>query len=691
MDQRIIQADCIQALDELPANSVDLVVTSPPYNIGKEYEKPLSVEEYVEWCGVWMKKLHRVTKFNGSFWLNLGYFEIPGFARALPISYLLWNKSPFYLIQEVVWHYGAGVSCKKNFSPRNEKFLWFVKNPEAYTFNLDSVRDPNVKYPNQKKNGKLKCNPLGKNPGDVWIFPKVTSGKNRSSEERTPHPAQFPLAVIERIVKASSNEGDTILDPFLGSGTTLVAAYLNDRKGVGIEIRDDYCQIAKARLQEIEARGVASATSPSDPRRGYHVPALPDMKPETHRTMQKSFEGITFYQSVFNKDTGHLVRITVPPKEDLSSFIKDKDLENCRRRNVHSPSPETIDIQITDWCNYGCPGCYMDSTKKGQRYLTKDKLVKILQSFDYPPYQVALGGGEPTAHPEFIEILKAVRDLDIIPNYTTAGHMLTPEILTATKKYCGGVALSYHSHMSNLAIFKNRLETLFNHTDYRGVSIHVVADRNVTKAIDKLIALDIHECFNLVLLAFYPVGRAKSSQAMDAQTYNFELPKALTRFQNKYGDQAEIAFSEGLLPYFLSRPGLGIASSMSTTQEGLFSCYINVDGKIGVSSFEPEYALHDTEDGNYQWAWLNAIDSLMPLYPSTYACHTCPFFSRCNIPHPNHAFQCAYQPHNSRMLAKESIFTQEIREREYLVQYEDKPNSEISSIPSSGIAEGGKI
>ncbi|MFM6250745.1 MAG: site-specific DNA-methyltransferase, partial [Dolichospermum sp.] len=113
---------------------------------------------------------------------------------------LLWDKIPFYLIQEIVWNYGAGVAGSKFFSPRNEKFLWYVKNPEAYTFNLDDIRDPNVKYPNQKKNGKIKVNPLGKNPTDVWEFPKVTSGQNRSSKERTPHPAQFPSAVIQRII-----------------------------------------------------------------------------------------------------------------------------------------------------------------------------------------------------------------------------------------------------------------------------------------------------------------------------------------------------------------------------------------------------------------------------------------------------------------------------------------------------------
>ena len=154
--------DTLAGLSRLADGSVDLTVTSPPYNIGKSYENRRPVDEYLDWCAQWMAQIYRVTKPNGAFWLNLGYLEVPGQGRAVPIPYLLWNRSPFYLLQEVVWHYGAGVTSKRAFCPRNEKWLWFVKNPEDYRFNLDAVRDPNVKYPNQKKNGKLKCNPLGK-------------------------------------------------------------------------------------------------------------------------------------------------------------------------------------------------------------------------------------------------------------------------------------------------------------------------------------------------------------------------------------------------------------------------------------------------------------------------------------------------------------------------------------------------
>jgi len=252
--------DCLDLMRKLPDGIVSLTVTSPPYNIGKEYEQPLPLSDYVDWCAAWMAEVYRITSPTGAFWLNLGFLEVPGKAKALPIPYLLWERIPFHLLQEVVWNYGAGVASKKMFSPRNEKFLWCVKDPSRYTFNLDEVRDPNVKYPNQKKNGKLRCNPLGKNPGDVWQIPKVTSGANRASPERTPHPAQFPVAVIDRIVKACSHESELVLDPFLGSGTTLESCLRNRRIGLGIEIRPDYLQVCRDRLARFLRRR-ASADS----------------------------------------------------------------------------------------------------------------------------------------------------------------------------------------------------------------------------------------------------------------------------------------------------------------------------------------------------------------------------------------------------------------------------------------------
>lgn len=243
--------DCLEAMRLLANNFVGLTVTSPPYNIGKEYEQALELQTYVEWCGKWLAEIARLTTPNGAFWLNLGYVRMEGAAHAVPLPYLLWDRVPLILMQEIVWHYGAGVAARKSFSPRNEKFLWYVKDEENYTFNLDAVRDPDVKYPNQKKNGKLKCNPLGKNPSDVWLFPKVTSGSDRASPERTEHPAQFPVAVIERIIKSCSNAGDVVLDPFMGSGTTALVAVQLGRPVLGFELSPRYLDIAIRRLEAL--------------------------------------------------------------------------------------------------------------------------------------------------------------------------------------------------------------------------------------------------------------------------------------------------------------------------------------------------------------------------------------------------------------------------------------------------------
>lgn len=254
----IFNLDCVKGMQALPPGFVNLTVTSPPYNIGKEYEEPLPLGEYLDWCQLWIAEVSRLTTEDGAFWLNLGYLSIPGRAKAIPIPYLLWDRVPLYLVQEVVWNYGAGVAGRLFFSPRNEKFLWYVKDENSYYFDLDSVRDPNVKYPNQKKNGKIKVNALGKNPSDVWYFPKVTSGANRASKERTSHPAQFPVAVIERIIKATSRPGDIVLDPFMGSGTTAEVALRLGRRVLGFEIQSAYIDVIARRLEATQAELEAS-------------------------------------------------------------------------------------------------------------------------------------------------------------------------------------------------------------------------------------------------------------------------------------------------------------------------------------------------------------------------------------------------------------------------------------------------
>lgn len=246
----IYKGDCLDLLNRVPNGSIDLTFTSPPYNIGKEYEKVQPMDEFIDWCVDWIEKIHRSTVASGALLLNVGYVALANRAKSIPIPYLLWDRVPFFLQQEIVWNYGAGVAAKKFLSPRNEKLLWYVKDAESYCFNLDDIRDPDVAYPNQKKNGKLRCNTIGKNPSDVWQIAKVTSGAGRASKERTPHPAQFPLDLCERAIKGFSPSDGIVLDPFLGSGSSIDACLRWGRYSIGFEVREDYCAIAAERIEE---------------------------------------------------------------------------------------------------------------------------------------------------------------------------------------------------------------------------------------------------------------------------------------------------------------------------------------------------------------------------------------------------------------------------------------------------------
>jgi len=244
--------DTLQMQKKINGQYFDAIITSPPYNIGKEYEAVRPLQEYIEWSMEWIDGSKKLLKNFGALLLNLGYIPIDDKGRAIPLPYILWDKIPMFLNQEIVWNYSAGVACKNYLSPRNEKILWYVNDKENYIFNLDAIRDKNVKYPNSKKNGKPRVNSLGKNPSDVWEIAKVTTGRNRASEERTPHPCQFPSDLINRLVLGFTDENAVILDPFMGSGTTFESCLWHNRFCVGFEILPEYCEIAKQRIISAE-------------------------------------------------------------------------------------------------------------------------------------------------------------------------------------------------------------------------------------------------------------------------------------------------------------------------------------------------------------------------------------------------------------------------------------------------------
>jgi adenine-specific DNA-methyltransferase len=152
----------------------------------------------------------------------------------------------------VIWHFEHGLHCSRRFSGRYETIIWFTKTND-YVFNLDPVRVPQ-KYPGKKyfkgpKSGQYSCNPLGKNPGDLWIIPNVKS----NHVEKTAHPCQFPVELIERLLLSLTNEGDWVLDPFLGSGTSIIAAMRHNRRGAGSETEQKYIDLAYERISKESA------------------------------------------------------------------------------------------------------------------------------------------------------------------------------------------------------------------------------------------------------------------------------------------------------------------------------------------------------------------------------------------------------------------------------------------------------
>lgn len=237
----LFMGDTIEWMSKFPDKSVDLVITSPPYNAKKEYENYLSLEEYQEFATKWISQIKRILTNSGNFWLNVGYTKT-GNNTTLPLTYLYYSLIDIPFIQEIVWHYEGGMSYKKRFTHRTERWMWFSNNPDKMTFNLDDVRDTSLNRTKDKRN-----NPLGKNPTDYWYFDRVVSGSGKTKEKKN-HPCQFPEKMIERIVLACSNIHDVVLDNFSGSGTTAVVCKNTNRRWVCIEKEEKYCKITVDRL-----------------------------------------------------------------------------------------------------------------------------------------------------------------------------------------------------------------------------------------------------------------------------------------------------------------------------------------------------------------------------------------------------------------------------------------------------------
>jgi adenine-specific DNA-methyltransferase len=267
-DWRLLKGDCTKLISRLPDNTFSLIVTSPPYNIGKIYErgKKLSLDEYVDWIdGVIEKLIPKLTEDGSICWQTGNYIRRGELFPLDTYFYDAFKSRGLRLRNRIIWRFNFGLNSKNRFSGRYETILWFTR--EKYKFNLDPVRIPQL-YPGKRRAGVKKGelgaptgNPKGKNPADYWEF-SATDHFNSSPvwdvpnvkanhPEKTKHPCQFPIELVERCVLALTDPGDHILDPFVGTGTTILASLKHHRKAIGIEKDGDYVKLARSRINRL--------------------------------------------------------------------------------------------------------------------------------------------------------------------------------------------------------------------------------------------------------------------------------------------------------------------------------------------------------------------------------------------------------------------------------------------------------
>ena len=253
--------DALRLLQGIPRQSVDLIVTSPPYNLGKAYENKTSLERYLAWQKDVIARLKACLKETGSVCWQVGNYVRDGEVFPLDVYvYPIFKELGFKLRNRVIWRFGHGLHASKRLSGRYETLLWFTLG-DRYKFNLDDIRVP-AKYPGKKhfkgkKKGQLSGNPKGKNPSDcreivrsdfesgVFDIPNVKS----NHPEKTAHPCQFPVELVERCVLAFTDERDVVLDPFSGAGTTGIAAFKRGRLAILFEKDAGYAAVARKRLE----------------------------------------------------------------------------------------------------------------------------------------------------------------------------------------------------------------------------------------------------------------------------------------------------------------------------------------------------------------------------------------------------------------------------------------------------------
>jgi len=245
-----LRGDCLETLKSIPSESVRLVVTSPPYNIGKDYEQILPLSDYIDFQRKVIAECLRVLTPDGNICWQVGFTKSG--REIVPLDalfYPLFKEFDLFLRNRIVWTFGHGPPIKNRFNGRHETILWFSKT-EASFFDVDPVRVPQ-KYPGKRhyrgpKKGEYSGHPLGKNPGDVWDIPNVKS----HHPEKSVHQCQFPIALVQRLVRSLTEKNDWVLDPFSGVGSAVCAALIEGRRGIGCEFLDEYAEIAESRMAQ---------------------------------------------------------------------------------------------------------------------------------------------------------------------------------------------------------------------------------------------------------------------------------------------------------------------------------------------------------------------------------------------------------------------------------------------------------
>ena len=253
-------ADNLAFMAKFPDGSFRLIATSPPYNQGKAYENRTSLDDYRDGQAAVIAECVRLLDERGSLCWQVGNHVENGAVVPLDmLLYPLFADHGLQLRNRIVWTFGHGLHCRRRLSGRHETILWWTRS-DAYVWNLDPIRVP-AKYPGKRRfkgprRGELSGHPLGKNPGDVWDIPNV--GHNHP--EKTDHPCQYPVELAERLVLAMTRPGDAVLDPYMGSGSTLIAAARHGRRGFGCDIVPDYVDIARMRLDLLRRRTLEDAS-----------------------------------------------------------------------------------------------------------------------------------------------------------------------------------------------------------------------------------------------------------------------------------------------------------------------------------------------------------------------------------------------------------------------------------------------